>query len=341
MADFIYSELKSYGLEVENHSWEKKGYSGKNIVATIPGEDDMEIILSAHYDSVSVSPGADDDGSGVSSLLMAAKILRGHSFKHTLKIVFFSGEEQGLYGSNRFAEEMYGEGRIILADLQLDGVGHAVSREGGKKMRLSASASSVWIANLVKNMAEKYRDEIGLDVLIYRDFAGSDHQSFINYGYEGVFFLEYEFNPHYHSPQDTIEHVNFSYLAKVCKLAIATAATIADEEINMMVRIVEPERGSIYFGDRKIFSLDDYQVIVLGKIKVRAEICYGEEADIMEFYMDGVLRGVDTNPPYEYIFGRIAIMKHHITVLAHGEKSEDMTEMDVYTFNLIPRYWLK
>jgi len=85
----------------------------------------------------------------------------------------------------------------------------------------------------------------------HRNFPGSDHQSFLNYGYEGIFFLEYEFNPHYHSPQDTIENVNISYLAKVCKLAVATLAELADEDAPMIVRIVEPERGAIYFGGKK------------------------------------------------------------------------------------------
>lgn len=95
---------------------------------------------------------------------------------------------------------------------------------------------------MAQNMIDNYGNYIGLKILRQRDFAGSDHQSFLNYGYEGVFFLEYEFNPHYHSPQDTIEHVNMSYLAKVCKLAIATLSGVADKDVNIFTRIVKPER---------------------------------------------------------------------------------------------------
>ena len=339
VADFIYEELQSYGLQVENHYWEKKGYSGRNIVATLPGKDNKTVILSAHYDSVAVSPGADDDGSGVSCVLMAAKIMSDYSFTHTIKFVFFSGEEQGLYGSDRFVRDMYERNEIILADIQLDGVGHAVSREGGSKMRLSSSGSSAWIAGVVNEMAESY-DEIGLNVKIYRDFAGSDHQSFINYGYEGVFFLEYEFNPHYHSSQDVIDYVNFTYMAKMCKLAIATAATLADMDVKTMVRVVEPERGAIYFGDRKILDTDDYNSVVIGKMMMKVEILTDDKINLVEFYMDGELRGVDATEPYEYRFGKVALFRHHITVLAEGQSSNDMTEMDVYLFNLVPRYWL-
>jgi len=340
VADFIYNELKSYGLDVQYFPWEKKGLSGKNIVATLPGEDNLTVIISAHYDSVKVSPGADDDGSGVSCILMAAKILRNYSFKHTIKFVLFSGEEQGLYGSERFVREMYEKNEMIIADLQLDGVGHAVSNEGGSKIRISSNGASSLIANEVERMAEEYNN-IGLQVIRFRDFPGSDHQSFINYGYKGVFFLEYEFNPYYHSSGDSIEHVNFTYMAKVCKLASATLASIADEHISLIAKIVEPERGGIYFGERKIFSLNDYKIIVIGRITVGVEIYSSENVSRVEFYMDGELRGVDEEIPYEYQYGKILFFKHHISIVAYGEKDWDMGEMDAYVFNPIPKYWLK
>ncbi|MEA2055009.1 MAG: M28 family peptidase [Candidatus Thermoplasmatota archaeon] len=141
---------------------------------------------------------------------MAAKIFSEYAFKHTVKFVAFSGEKNGLYGSSAYARDAYKHGERIIADIQLDGVGHAVSRRGGNIIRLSTNGESTWITDIAQDMIDMYGNYIELGILRQRNFPGSDHQSFLNYGYEGVFFLEYEFNPHYHSPQDTIEHVNIS-----------------------------------------------------------------------------------------------------------------------------------
>jgi len=198
VAEFIYNEFESYGLNTSYYKWEKKGLEGKNVIAVLPGSSNFTIIISAHYDSVGVSPGADDDASGVSCVLMAAKILSKYSFLHTVKFIAFSGEEQGLYGSGCYARDAYEKEENIIAVLQLDGVGHAVSKEGGSKIRISANDASTWITDEAEDIADSY-NEIGLQIVRHRNFPGSDHQSFINYGYEGIFFLEYEFNPYYHS----------------------------------------------------------------------------------------------------------------------------------------------
>lgn len=308
VASFIYDEFASYGLNVTYDAWQHNGLSSRNVVATLPGITNYTVIMSAHYVSVEGSPGADDDGSGVSSVLMAAKVLSSYSFHHTVKFICFSGEEQGLYGSASYARDAYQRGDTVLAVLQLDGVGHAVSSEGGSTIRLCANDASTWITDVTQQVLDGHGEDIGLSIHRNRNFPGSDHQSFINYGYEGVFFLEYEFNPYYHSPQDTIEQVNFSYLTKVCKLATATVASMAERKVSLYTRIVEPERGAIYAGDRQIVALHGYRTIVLGRTHARVAV-YGPEAvERVVFYLDGEIRGVDETAPYEHGYSKIALL---------------------------------
>ena len=195
VAEFIYDEFASYGLDVAYESWEAAGLSSRNVVAIMPGETNYTIIISAHYDSVEVSPGADDDGSGVSVVLMAAQVLSKYSFQHTIKFIAYSGEEQGLYGSAYSARQSYLTDEHILAVLQLDGVGHAVSREGGSTIRFCANEASTWITDVGQEILDIYGYEIGLTIHRNRNFAVSDHQSFINYGYEGVFSLNLSIIP--------------------------------------------------------------------------------------------------------------------------------------------------
>jgi len=340
VASFIYSEFESYGLNVTYHAWQHNSLSGDNVVATLPGKTNYTVIISAHYDTVEDSPGADDDGSGVSSVLMAAQILSSYSFQHTVKFICYSGEEQGLYGSGAYARNAYQQRENILAVLQLDGVGHAVSREGGSTIRLCANDASIWLTDAAQQVLDSHGDSIDLSIHRNRNFPGSDHQSFINYGYEGVFFLEYEFNPHYHSPQDTIEHVNFSYLTKVCKLATATVASIADREVALYTRIVEPESGAIYAGDEKVMALESYRTIVFGHTHVHVEVQGSETVDRVIFYLDGEVRSVDETAPYEHEYNKIALFSHDVKVEVQGVQGVDLAQVTMAMFNLVPGGWL-
>lgn len=342
VASFIYSEFESYGLNVTYHAWQHRGLSSDNVVATLPGKTNYTVILSAHYDTVEDSPGADDDGSGVSSVLMAAKVLSSYSFRHTVKFICFSGEEQGMYGSGVYARDAYRRGDNILADLQLDGVGHAVSSKGGNTIRLCATDASTWITDAAQQVLDDHGEAIGLSIHRNRNFAGSDHQSFLNYGYEGVFFLEYEFNPHYHSPEDTIEHVNFSYLAKVCKLASATAASIAEHNVSLYTRIVEPERGAVYAGDVQFMDLNGYRTVVFGHTHARVEVQGSKSTAVKRvvFYLDGEVRGIDETAPYEHEYSRLALFSRDVTVEVQGTGDSDLAQVSVAMFNLTPGGWL-
>lgn len=65
----------------------------------------QEILLTAHLDSINsvvpdgTAPGADDNATGIATLMEAARIFKDQPFKRTIKIIFFSGEERGLHGS--------------------------------------------------------------------------------------------------------------------------------------------------------------------------------------------------------------------------------------------------
>ena len=75
-----------------------------NVVATLHGTENPELIyvVSSHYDSVVVGPGADDDSSGTAALLETARVLAGHPQPATIVFASFTGEEAGLLGSREF-----------------------------------------------------------------------------------------------------------------------------------------------------------------------------------------------------------------------------------------------
>jgi aminopeptidase YwaD len=227
---YLYDTLSSFQLSVREDPWRYKLRSGNNIEATLPGNgyDDNIVIVSAHYDSVSISPGADDDGSGVAVVLAAADIMSKYTFNCTVRFVLFSGEEQGLLGSHEYVQHAYRTGEHIIADLQLDGVGYANTTDDGNQIKHHSNNESSWMVDVSTTIASLYSDDIGLEVLRLPHVTFSDHESFVKYHYDASYFYQYALCPYYHTSEDTLEHMNITYLAKVCKLTIGTLASIAE-----------------------------------------------------------------------------------------------------------------
>lgn len=76
----------------------------RNLVATIGPEQGRHLLLSAHYDSTFVGPGAGDAGIGVASLLEIASLLRGQTLTRPVTFLFNEGEEMGLLGARAFMD---------------------------------------------------------------------------------------------------------------------------------------------------------------------------------------------------------------------------------------------
>jgi hypothetical protein len=226
---FLYDTLKSFQISVHYDSWNYKLRSGKNIVATLQGTESSNIVVvSAHYDCVSVSPGANDDGSGMAVVLAAADILSHYSFNSTIHFVLFSGEEQGLLGSHEYVQNASRNGEYFLGDINLDGVGYAVTSDDGSKIKHLANNQSTWMVDISKAIALTYHNEIGLEVISLPHVTFSDHESFVKCNYDASYFWGYSVTPFYHTSEDTLEHMNITYLAKVCKLTVGTLAFIAE-----------------------------------------------------------------------------------------------------------------
>jgi len=227
--DWIYDQFEDMGLQVRYQNWSYSGDSGSNIEATIPGSDpnsDEIYIVCAHYDSVSGSPGADDDGSGVAAAMTAAYIMRNYAFNHTLRFVTFSGEEQGLLGSHEYVVEVYNNGDNIIGALNADMIGFALTQYQGNRIKIYEDESD-WLYYYTEDISQQYTDYIGLITLQSGFSWGSDHYYFWEYGYDALFYHEYEFNDYYHSPEDTIANMNITYAVKGSRLILATLAELA------------------------------------------------------------------------------------------------------------------
>jgi hypothetical protein len=230
--DYIYNEFVSYGLNTRYHNWTIYGYAtGRNIEGSLYGlnETSDEIyIICAHYDSVNGSPGADDDGSGTAAVLAAAHLMSQYKFNHTIRFVTFDGEEQGILGSYKYAEEAKANGDNITAVLNGDMIGYAENPSNESNIDVYDNNASHWITNFTEEVCQKYNDYIELTVIPSGPTYGSDHASFWDFGYNAIMYHEHQITPYYHSPQDIIENTNINYSTRISKLMIATLGELAE-----------------------------------------------------------------------------------------------------------------
>lgn len=232
-AEYMYDQFQSMGLAVRYHHWNNGGYSSDNVEATLNGTDEMSdeiYLICAHYDTVSAGPGADDDTSGTAAVLIAALIMSQYQFNHTIKFVAFSGEEQGMLGSEVYAQEADAQGWNIVGVLNCDMISYAVSSSDGSNLIVFEDTASEWLYAYTVDINTEYSEYIQLTLHPGGDTWGSDHWYFWQHGYSALFYFEYTETPYYHSSQDTIQNINATYAVKNMRLIFATLAELAEPE---------------------------------------------------------------------------------------------------------------
>ena len=132
--EYLEARLAEHGVEHRPHTYSYGGRTWTNLEVVYPGGDlSSEIyILGGHYDSISIdgnAPGADDNASGTAALVEIARVVRDCSFRRTVKIVFFSLEEEGTVGSAYYAQDSRLRGDDIRGFFALDSIGYGPGDE--------------------------------------------------------------------------------------------------------------------------------------------------------------------------------------------------------------------
>ncbi|MCX6224193.1 MAG: M28 family peptidase, partial [Bacteroidia bacterium] len=249
-------------VEVESHN-----STSRNVIAQIPGSDpqlkDEYIVICAHHDHLGISDGqiiagADDDGTGTVALLEIAQALLTERPKRSVIIAWFTGEEQGLYGSHYFANNCPVPVENISTCLNLDMLG----RNNTDSLYLVGSnlLSSELDAS-IRKVNKKSGINFGFDYLYsnlthpQRVYFRSDHYPFIRFGIPSV-WLFCGFTPDYHTPKDVVEYIDYQKFIKVAKLTYLTAFDIGNQK-NLLKLDVNPEvtsRGKHNMQTRSLFE---------------------------------------------------------------------------------------
>jgi len=248
------------GVEIVDVVAIQRGTTDPGRVVAITGHIDSRVtdVMDATHDA----PGADDDASGTAAVLESARVLSKRKFAATIVYGVLSGEEQGLYGGKVLADYAKAQGWRVEADLNNDIVGNSqggdgvidngtvrVFSEGTKALETPEQASrrrynggeldspSRNLARFVAGLAERHLVNLRVNMVYRTDRygRGGDQVEFLEHGFPALRLTE----PHedYRNEHqdlrsengvrygDSIDRVDFDYLAQVTRLnAIALAA---------------------------------------------------------------------------------------------------------------------
>jgi Zn-dependent M28 family amino/carboxypeptidase len=186
--------------------------------------------VTAHLDSV-YNAGANDNASGLVSLLMSARALEDLNLKHTVHFVAYDLEEVGLVGSSVYVRNMVapiraqGGDEAIIGALNTDIIGYEAD-EPDAEIVTCGRGGAVGDAVLRASEAIHSPVEISETCLPGR----SDHRRFWDAGLPAAWMFERADDDPYpwtHDPGDTMDKLNIAFLRSMIQLNVAATALLA------------------------------------------------------------------------------------------------------------------
>jgi hypothetical protein len=257
-ADFVAGAWRAQGYRVVPQLYDLDGTPTANLEITRRGRTrpDEIILVGAHYDSVLGSPGADDNASGVAALLEMSRLLAETEPERTIRLVAFVNEEPPFFATPLMGSEVYARmararGDDIRLMVSLETIGYYAEGPGSQwyppplglfypdRANFLAFVSNLKSRRGLCRMVEAFRvhSDFPLEWLaipsLLPGVGWSDQRSFWRQGYPGVMVTDTAFYryPHYHSPQDTAEKLDYEALARVTHGLARTVSALATMEM--------------------------------------------------------------------------------------------------------------
>jgi hypothetical protein len=248
--EYIHSFYKEIGLQAWSEPYDYRGFEVANVVTEISSGPNpaRRYLLGAHYDSVAGTVGADDNASAVAVQLETARYLKELFDREksdlSVKLVSFALEEPPAYrtrfmGSRVYAKKAHREKEKIDGMICLEMVGYACYEPGcqnypfplgffgyPKAGNFIGVVGNFKSSGFSKALITEFQKNIELPVVkLTVPFNGwilpsvrlSDHASFWDQGYKAVMVTDSAFfrNPHYHTPADTMEKLDYRFMAEL------------------------------------------------------------------------------------------------------------------------------
>jgi hypothetical protein len=262
------SALRANNLAPVVLPFDYQGFEGQNITGERRGVATSQevVLLGAHYDTVDISPGADDNTTGLVALLEISRILAPFTPRRTLRFIGFDLEEYGLQGSTHYVATALPPHEKLVGLLNFDMIGYADSHPNSQKVPqpvepfkalfpqfYDSLANNEFRGDFIMNVADQTPGSGRLMALVdscarayvpgLRMYSGqvpaslapllmrNDCGPFWNAGLPAILLndggAEYR-NPNYHKASDTLGTLNFTFFQRVVRAALAATAHLVE-----------------------------------------------------------------------------------------------------------------
>lgn len=308
----------------------QRGTQRPNEVVIVQGHIDSRV--SDVMDATSDAPGANDDGSGTALVIEATRVLSGQKYPTTIIYALLSGEEQGLHGGQILANWAERQGFTVKAVLNNDIVGNSCGSDGycepkvvrvfsegpradlTEKLRAAATrfggendTPSRNLSRWVAALSAKHPDGLQVRQIWRTDRMGrgGDQVPFLQKGYPAIrFSVGVEDYDHQHQDLrtengtkfgDTIEEMDFGYLAGVTKLNVRALDALARAPIPPKVSVDAAVRTDTELAWQAVAGAQVYAVAT----RATDAPAWGE--DVALVYVDGPMSEMTTERKFTHI----------------------------------------
>jgi hypothetical protein len=240
--EWIRQKWESQGYTVKKQTFSNKGKEYSNLEIEIKGRIAPAeiIIVSAQYDTLPGSPGANNNGSGIAILFQLSQLLKKHTPDRTLRLLNFVNEEDPFFGTEMMGSFQYAKRSHQLREdikvmLSMDALGIYKEEPDSQKLPFPFSMFYpnrgnflAFIGNLRSrkyvieatrgfNKGSSYQIQPGGAPEWAKGAAWSDHSSFWKFGYPGIMVTDTGgFRSTYHTTKgDTMEKLNFEAMSRI------------------------------------------------------------------------------------------------------------------------------
>jgi hypothetical protein len=210
--DYLVDRMRSLGLEPEvqtttsviERGTAARAATVRNVVARIPGTSSSgAVLITAHYDTRELAPGAGDDASGVATVLEAVRALRaGPPLRNDVIVLLTDSEELGLLGARAFVDEhpWMDDVRVVLS-FEMRGA-------GGASIMFETAPENGWVVRALSSLDPRpFANSLSLEV--YERLPNdTDFTPFVQAGKQGLNFAAIGRSHVYHQSTDTPENLS-------------------------------------------------------------------------------------------------------------------------------------
>ncbi len=229
-AEYLFQQLEAAGARVWYEDFvTPDGLLLVNVVGELPGKDKTSIYgVMAHFDTTatipSVSPGADDNATGVAATLEIMRVLSGYQLKHPVRAIFTNAEDSGLLGSDAWAKRAVKEKTPIEGVFNVDSVG---STRRGEVLILNGDQKSAWMSDIMGRVNDAYGMGQAIEARQSSAIVADDNYVRAQ-GMESIMIARelYKESQYHHTANDLIEHVSIPVTVSATQIVLLSVASL-------------------------------------------------------------------------------------------------------------------